>query len=333
MIKKFSLYLHTLKYLKSIQIFGRIFAEIKKELFARKILKIRPILIEQGYLHFKTNFIFHDPWNDKDSIKSNKFTFLGITKSFNNNIEWNISSLPLLWKFNLHYFNYIHLLSKNNQIDLCKNWISNNSFENKVAWHPYVISLRIINLCKANLGDTTINSNLYFQAAYLYRNLEFYHPANHYLENARALIFAGLYFEGQGESKKWLNKGLAIFSTEAEAQILSDGMYFEKSVMYHAIILEGLLDIINVLPENYEQIKLFRNYALKMLELLIYSTHPNGSIALLNDSTEEIAPSSHDLIDYAKRLNLLTDQKKAVKYFNDSEILTYSDKDLYFIIK
>lgn len=333
MLKRTALYFNTLKYLKGIQIFGRIYSEFKKELYARNILKLTPHKVKTGTLIPKTEFILHEPWNDQDSIKSNKLIFIGISHKFNKKIEWDIKSLPLLWKFNLHYFNYMHLLSKNDQIDLCNDWIINNSFNNKVAWHPYVISLRIINWCKSNLEDSKINSSLYLQTAYLYRNLEFYHPANHYLENARALIFAGLYFDGRSESEKWLNKGLDIYSLEVDNQILNDGAYFEKSVMYHAIILEGILDIINILSIKSENIKLFQNYAIKMLEFLIYSTHPNGSIALLNDSTEEVAPTSKSLIEYAKRLNLIFDQKKAIKFFKNSEIFSYSDKDLYFLIK
>lgn len=333
MLKRIELYFNTLKYLKSSQVFGRIFSEFKKELYSRNILKLTPLKVKTGSIIPKTEFIFHEPWNDQESIKSNKLTFIGISHKFNNKIDWNIQSLPLLWKFNLHYFNFMHLLSKNDQIDLCNNWNINNTFNNNVAWHPYVLSLRIINWCKANLDDTDINSSLYLQSQYLYRNLEFYHPANHYLENARALIFAGLYFEGQGESDKWLNKGFEIFSSEAKTQILDDGGYFEKSIMYHAIILEGILDIINILPVNNTHFELFTDIASKMLKFLIYSTHPNGSIALFNDSTEEIAPTTKRLVKYAERLNLIFDNKKTVKYFKNSEIFSYSDKGLYFIIK
>lgn len=118
-----------------------------------------------------------------------------------------------------------------------QDWIKKCSINNKVAWHPYVLSLRIINICKLNINNEIISKNLYQQTSFLYKNLEYYHPANHYLENARALIFAGIFFNRLGEADKWFVKGIEIYEKEIHKQVLADGVYFEKSVMYHAIIL------------------------------------------------------------------------------------------------
>ncbi len=65
------------------------------------------------------------------------------------------------------------------------------------------------------------------------------------LANAKALVFAGLWFEGP-EADRWLETGLSIYARELPEQILDDGAHFELSPMYHAIILEDLLDLINV---------------------------------------------------------------------------------------
>lgn len=48
-----------------------------------------------------------------------------------------------------------------------------------------------------------------------------------------------------------------------------------------------------------------------MLEFLINATHPNGKIALFNDSTEEIANSTIDLLEYAKNIGLNFSTKKS----------------------
>ena len=45
--------------------------------------------------------------------------------------------------------------------------------------------------------------------------------------------------------KKWLKKGLKIYQQQVNEQILDDGAHFELSPMYHSIILEDMLDIIN----------------------------------------------------------------------------------------
>ena len=243
---------------------------------------------------------------------------------FDENIDWQDKSIPLLWLFNLHYFSYLYLLDKKQQVKIIRDWISQNPIGNQPGWHSYPLSLRIVNWIKSGLNDEETYRNLFKQIAYLSRNLEYFHPANHYLENAKALIFAGIFFSEEISGDKWLTKGLEIFAKEAETQILADGVYFEKSVMYHVIMLEGLLDIINILPSDNSYLETIISYARKMLEYLKYSSHPDGSIALLNDSTEEVAPQSHWLFDYAERLNIKAGQNKVSKFFDKSEILTYS---------
>jgi len=44
-----------------------------------------------------------------------------------------------------------------------------------------------------------------------------------------------------------LNKGLKILSSQVPEQILNDGGHFELSPMYHSIILEDILDLINIM--------------------------------------------------------------------------------------
>ena len=67
----------------------------------------------------------------------------------------------------------------------------------------------------------------------------------HLFANAKALVFAGLFFEGN-EGRKWLNTGLKILEKELREQILEDGGQFELSPMYHALAVEDLLDLINI---------------------------------------------------------------------------------------
>ncbi len=293
-------YYNTLKYLRPVQIYGRIFSIIKKKSNLIKLPnipnKLKPSLIP------KTNFIHHDPWNKKEELLKGNFDFLNYILKIGFPPKWKAEDTSLLWQFNLHYFNYLFLLDKDEQINLCNNWIENNKVGKGIGWHPYVISLRLICWCKIGFEDENINKSIYQQAAFLYRNLEYYHPANHYLENVRALIFAGLYFKDQGESDKWLEKGLKIYLTETPKQVLNDGGYFERSIMYHAIILESYLDILNILPNHNDNYNLFVDTAIKMLDFLIAATHPDGRISLFNDSTQEIAPSTKELIYYAKRL-------------------------------
>jgi hypothetical protein len=65
------------------------------------------------------------------------------------------------------------------------------------------------------------------------------------MANAKALIFAGSYFQGP-EADQWRRIGLSVLSAQLPVQVLSDGGHYELSPMYHSIILEDLLDLVNL---------------------------------------------------------------------------------------
>ena len=62
---------------------------------------------------------------------------------------------------------------------------------------------------------------------------------------------AGAYFDGPA-ADFWLRRGLFILRRELAEQVLEDGGHFELSPMYHALILEDLLDLVN-LSQVYPQ--------------------------------------------------------------------------------
>ncbi|MGE5806542.1 MAG: heparinase II/III family protein [Ignavibacteria bacterium] len=335
MQSKLLLYANTIKYLKPVQVYGRLVAGIKKY-FPHRLPETPAALIPS--LNPKTNFIFHDPWNSYKDLRRNKFCFLNHSIDFGGKINWKPDA-GLLWKFNLHYFNYLFLLSNEEQIKLCREWIKGNDIGEEPGWHPYPLSLRITNWCKADLKDELILESLYTQTAFLFRNLEYYHPANHYLENARGLIFAGLYFNNKGEANIWLEKGLSIIRTELPKQILPDGGYFEKSIMYHSLILELVLDLLNILPEASGVYSLLLKSSEKMMEFLKNLTHPDGNISLFSDSAEEIAPLTGQLEKYGERLGIEIKNSyshaslhSCIHAFNDSGFYIFKNNDIYLAI-
>lgn len=318
-MQKLFLYWNTLRYLKSVQIYGRLFSLIKKS-----IPKKEPILSEDLFLHHfinkKTDFLFHEPWNNRSTILEGMFTFLNISKKLGILPDWNVEA-DLLWKFNLHYFNWLHLLDKKEQNNIIDNWALNNPYGKGIAWHPYVTSLRIVSWCKNEVSSKEHLKSLFFQADYLYNNLEYYHPANHYIENARALIFAAHYL-ACSKSELWKRKGFEILNRELPNQILCDGAHFELSPMYHCIMLEALLDIINISDDNDTVV--LKNYAHKMCGYLKSISDDNFNYPLFNDSTYEIAPSPKALFDYSKKVD--------VKETN-SHIKTLTEKSGIYVIK
>ena len=299
MLQKLLLYYNTIKYLRPVQVFGRIYAKIagKLRIFP---LPSMPGKIQTG-LSAKTEWLYHDPWNNREEILKNNFTFLNKKIRMGQSLKWEPGT-PFLWTLNLHYFNFLHLLEKIEQKEICLDWINKNPVGKTEGWHPFPVSLRIINWIKADLQIDEINKSIYTQAAYLYRNLQYYHPNHEYLQNAQALIFAGKYFNGEGESSKWLNKGIKTFEKHLPEMISEEGGFFEPSVSYNAIVLYALLDIINIIDEEHEDF--FTVYVEKLFTFIGSLTQPDGDIALFHDCSIQYAPKTNDLIFYADDLNI-----------------------------
>ncbi|MCA1602874.1 MAG: heparinase II/III family protein [Acidobacteria bacterium] len=328
MFRQVILYYHTARYLKPNQILGRLQAKPRARF--RRPHAIAPPAGLQGRLNPKVSLLHHDPWNSRELLGNGDFHFLNHQEHLDRPVNWKVPALPLLWQFNLHYFSYLHLLEEDEQLEICDDWIHANPLGSEPAWHPFPTSLRLVNWCKANLRSREISESIYQQAAFLSRNLETHHPGNHLLENARALIFAGSYFAGQGEASLWLERGLEIYGRETPVQVLGDGGHFERSPMYHALMLEGYLDIINILESKHPARPVLTDAATMMCDFLLSVTHPSGRLALFNDSTEEIAPRTRELLEYAQ--SLLGYQARTGFTFVDSGYFIHETDDLYLII-
>ncbi|WP_386117862.1 heparinase II/III family protein [Thiohalocapsa marina] len=152
------------------------------------------------------------------------------------------------------------------------------------------------------------SSSLATQARWLRKRLEHHLLGNHLFANAKALIFAGAFFEG-AEAECWLALGQRLLRRELNEQILADGGHFERSPMYHAILLEDVLDVLNlagVYPGVLDDalLALCRVKAVAMLDWLAAMTHPDGEISFFNDAAFGIAPTLADLGAYAEQLGI-----------------------------
>jgi len=136
-------------------------------------------------------------------------------------------------------------------------------------------------------------------------NLEYHLLGNHLLENGFSLLFGGYYFRDY----TLYNKAKDILFKELNEQILNDGGHFELSPMYHQIMLFRVLDSINLLKnsnwiEESNLLEFLIEKAEIMLGWLDAISYRDGDIPLLNDSTKDIAPTTIELFDYAKRLKV-----------------------------
>lgn len=248
-----------------------------------------------------------------------RFRFLNETRDIAGAAAWNDPGARKLWLYNLHYFDDLNALDGGARAGwheaLIRRWVDENPPAGGNGWDPYPTSLRIVNWVKWSLrgGDLPVEAvqSLAVQARHLSRNLERHLFGNHLFANAKALVFAGAFFQGP-EAESWRKKGLAILDGEIPEQVLPDGGHFERSPMYHSLILEDLLDLVNLsraYPDIFpiggvDRTAAWAETADRMRGWLFAMCHPDGGIALLNDAAFGIAPSPGELEAYAVRLGL-----------------------------
>jgi len=301
MLKKISLLINTLKYLKLSQCFFQVNHRLKskqsikkykeKHLTVKDLVFNNEIEVAQTYLH------------------DNNFCFLNKSINFKIDIDWNFIEFGKLWNYNLEYFDYLQ--QKDITVDKKKELINSFysfSLKNKRHLEPYPVSLRAINLIKFSIINKSTEedflSYLYQELDYLNKNCEFHILGNHLLENAFALCLGGAFFE----KANWHRKSIQILKKELEEQILADGAHFELSPMYHKIIFFRILELIDWYSKYDKKDNAFLSYCIKkaskMKAWLENIKFDNGDIPLFNDSAKFIAFPTKVLLSYSSQLNI-----------------------------
>jgi len=245
-----------------------------------------------------------------------RYRFLNVERTLPDPIDWRLGGWPEaahLWRFHLHYHGFLlDLAAEGGETGngagfdrawpIIGQWIDGNSpSDARVlmdAWHPYCISRRLpvwIWLWSVSPPDGELHElvlcSMFAQARCLERHLEWDVRGNHLLENARALALTGAFLEGP-DADRWLEKAARILRKELAEQILAHGEHFERSPMYHALMLEAVLDVRDgvgaVMPELAD---VCAQTAERMAAFLREIIHPDGEIPLLGDSVfGETAP-------------------------------------------
>lgn len=257
---------------------------------------------------------------DVDSIMENRIELLHHEEAVDWRTSWHEPlSLPL-WRFNLHYCEYLLPLAKAylDTGDVCyldkgkaiiRSWIDScPRMRGGAAWDSYVISMRIMNWLAfygelhADLDQDSefvgsFNRSLAEQFIHLSQHLEKDLLANHYLENLKALVILSCYFGDE----RTLGLVLPKLYGQIDEQILPDGMHFELSPMYHKIVLEDLLRVAACLAMHGRAVnELVKRLRLQGMCDCLWSLERNTNrTPLFNDSGDNVAKSRDALLHCA----------------------------------
>jgi hypothetical protein len=303
----------TVRWLKPVQIYGRVWFRVAKPTpDLRPAPKIRS---ERGH--------WVEPARRACSLVSpTQMRFLNEERDLDVH-GWDNKELAKLWRYNQHYFDDLAAIDAAQRVEwhrlLIARWIAECPPGKGTAWEPYPTSLRIVNWIKwIHAGNEPIPGmldSLAAQARWLTKRLEWHLLGNHLFINAKALVMAGLFFEGD-EADAWRETGWRILRAEIPEQILEDGGQFERSPMYHALAVEDMLDLANAMraapnTTREEDMRRVIDRIPTMCAFLATVCHPDGEVSFFNDSAQGIAPTRAELEDYARRLGVALHESRA----------------------
>ncbi len=220
-------------------------------------------------------------------------------------------------------------------VQLALSWCNQNPSGHEMGWHPFFLSLRIVNWLKylmrnsaaaEKLGEGAhlqrVMSSLRIQVLSLESRLERELLANHLLKNAKALIFAGSWLNAP-ESPRWRKLGERLLREQISEQILPDGGHIERSPMYHTWILDHMIDIRNLFlsrpPDDARCARDVADCIDRMARYLAQITHPDGEIPLLNDSQLGVTrPTAQVLAESGLAPNEPNVSETELRVLNDS---------------
>lgn len=289
--------IRTIRYLKPVQILGRIWFRLRRP--------IPEVVTNQLGAHRQGKW---SPIPRNPSMSGPvSFDFLNQSRELSRPSDWNNPDWPKLWVYNLHYFDDLvadgattrELWHRN----LIERWVRENPPAKGIGWDPYPTSLRIVNWIKWALTGHKLSQvamdSLATQAEWLSKRMEHHLLGNHLFANAKALMFAGCFFDTP-RSQRWRNRAMGLLEREIREQILPDGGHFERSVMYHAILLEDLSDLLQlaeIFPNalSSTQCAEWTRVRSRMRDWLAAMTHPDGRIAFFNDGAFGISAEPNAL--------------------------------------
>jgi uncharacterized heparinase superfamily protein len=246
-------------------------------------------------------------------------------------VQWHpdgAAQEPLLWSLKLWGFDPLEWLVTSDPPDAVPdrratfdswidNWIDAVGIGGRRylrrEWTPWAVSLRIQRFCRylawrrpdsgLDALDRRLRRELYKNALFLRDNLERDVGGNHLVENGAALLVAGgCFVDGDHD---WLETGVSILTEAADRQFLGDGCHFERSPMYHVLVLTRYLTACDLLERSGESVPApVAETAAEATAFLRSIRPPDARIPLLNDAVYDVALPLVDCLRYADAVGI-----------------------------
>jgi uncharacterized heparinase superfamily protein len=292
--------LRTISHLKPSQIASQVRCRVRRSFESPKSLThLQPPAFPGCVWNPREPFLPPVGNNPAEAVKSGRLVFLNHPVEIGWPPDWNRGNLPALWRYNLQYLEFLWELRPLDAQSAAQDWVQQHGPDRgRIGWEPYPTSLRLINLCALFFGRDRIETDrrpdvrdalwasIFRQMTWLSRHLETHLLANHLLENAAAMTVVGSCFGGD-DAKQWRAAGIKLLADQLAEQMLQDGGHFERSPMYQCRVLY-VLRLLNAIDD--ELAGMVEKYLDAGIAALARLTHPDGRIALLNDSAIGIYP-------------------------------------------
>lgn len=316
-------YWRTLKHLRTSQLFYLVWHRLLR---SNDLSRWPNAYVNLRVFHCPAKMAEWEPALARQIIQAGDVRFADSSMKGSYQAPWWTGEIARRQIYHANYCDFLNVdLSAPEESDLLRratrialSWCDQNPQGTEIGWGQFFLSLRIVNWLKylirnavraEEMGDgaqiNRVLASLRVQVLSLESRLERELLANHLLKNAKALIFAGTLLDTP-ESNRWRVLGQRLLREQLAEQILPDGGHIERSPMYHAWILDDLLDIQHLFefcpPDEPECMAEVSQCVKDMSRYLSEIIHPDGEIPLFNDSQLDVTRPTAQILSEAGAL-------------------------------
>jgi uncharacterized heparinase superfamily protein len=279
--------LRTLAYLRPQQILHRLWYRARRPLFRRWLPTARPT----APLLLPPVLWPGDEANGR-RIAAGRIRLIGLDGAAD---DWLAADKPMLWRFHLHYFDWLADLAEIGPEApavaqaLARSWLDRFERWHPLAWHPYPLSLRLFAWLQhwrllTEGADAALvqrlEGSLSRQALHLASVPERDVGGNHLVKNLKALAAAGLCLPGHHHLTA---PALASLRQQVAIQVLADGCHYERSPAYHVQVMADLMELAALMGDQAPD--WLSTAIARMAPAAAFFRLGDGGLALFNDGS------------------------------------------------